>query len=322
MTDVTVIAEWGQAPNFETALRQAHATLSFNGQIAKWQMFSPDRLVSHRAARYWEPMLGGQLSQMDTFTQNGSLTDDEWRALAEHCQRIGIGFLVTPFDLEAVDLLADIGVSGVKIASADITYRPLLEKVGRLGVPVTLSAGASSLSEVDQALQWLACPDVTVMACDLVYPCELKAANLQRVSELANLYPRVGYSDHTMSTITGAVAVSHGATVLEKHCTLNVQGVAPDNRMALTPRKMGEYAKFAAQAFTLMSPVTGDPEHAARVQARRSWHALRDLPAGHTLSEGDVIGLRPCLTTSLSVDQPVDGLVLTESVKAGSPVPA
>lgn len=317
---VEVLAEWGQPATLDEACRQAEAAKIAGCAWSKWQMFDPDRLVSNQAKRYWAPELGGSQSQRATFTDNGTLDRDDWRKLRRFCDLIGIGFLVTPFDLEAVEQLAELEVEAVKIASADVTYQPLVQAVGRLRVPVFISAGASEVSEVYRALRWIGHPHTIVLACDLVYPCPAEHANLLGVQEWA--HRRCGYSDHTVEVVTGAVAVALGATVLEKHTTINPDGVAPDNRMALTPDKLHQYVTLANDAARLVTPVTGDPQRAAREQARRAWHAARDLPAGHVLADGDVIGLRPCTPGMVPVGEVVSGRTLGAAVKRGEAIPA
>lgn len=294
---VDVIAEWGQSNrgDLATAIRQADVAKWAGCTWAKWQMFDAHRIAGPDAKRYWDERLGGSESQLETFHLGGMLAPEGWRALKAHCDTIGLGFLATPFDLEAVDLLEDLGVSAYKIASGDITYKQLLQKVAATGKPVFLSTGAAFMDEIGQAVRWLHPCEITFLACSLTYPCPDGDANLGRIGTLAARYERVGYSDHTLGTSTALAAAAAGATVLEKHATLGGDNV-PDDRMALGPDQLAEYvwlaqtgAKFRGDG--LVAPM--DSELAARTGARRSLHAARTIEAGARFRPGDFVCLRP-----------------------------
>lgn len=298
---VQVIAEFGQSHcgDLHTAIRQANVAVDAGCAYAKWQMFAPERIASRHARRYWDASLGGSDSQLQTFTYNGMLDPIGWRALAEHCAGIGLGFLVTPFDLEAIDLLEDIGVSAYKIASGDVTYKQLLKRVAETGKRVFLSTGASHFGEVERALEWLYPCAVTLLACTLSYPCSVTDANLARISYLRRAVHgcETGYSDHTLRTDTALAAAALGATVLEKHATLQEGGPVPDDKMALGPERLRQYVAYAnighamwgeERLFVVMA------EQPARRGARRSLYAARDIPAGHLYQPGDFTYLRPC----------------------------
>lgn len=301
MTDVRVIAEFGQAcrGDLDTAMRQALVARDAGCWAVKYQCFQADRLVSTDARRYWDASLGGSDSQMETFVANGMLRPDEWAKLADYCRTIGVEFLATPFDLQAVDLLEDIGVNAYKVASGDLTYRQLLEKVAATGKPIILSTGASSAIEVRNALKWLAGCNVTLLACALAYPCPPEAASLWRIPFLASKFPRcaVGYSDHTLSPTTALAAAVLGADILEKHCRLEGAPGVPDDRMALSPPELAEYVHLAqsgAQMRGVRALYPSAQEMPARVGARRAIYATRDIAAGDMYALDDFAFLRPC----------------------------
>lgn len=296
---IEVIAEWGQScgGNLDTAMAQAHATREAGCAWAKFQTFHPDRLVSPNAGRYWDPTLGGFASQRATFLANGMLNDTDWRTLAEYCHSLGVGFMSSPFDLEAVDLLVAAGARAFKIASGEITHRQLLQLVAQTGLPVYLSTGAATLTEISRALDWLRPAEVTLLACTLAYPTLEGDANLGRIETLRRLYPNpVGYSDHTLRCDTSMAAVALGATVLEKHATLSSDGAVPDDKMALDPAGLRTYVKYALLGESLRGNAAvapSDAEQAARAGARRSLHAAVNIPAGKTLQLDDFVCLRP-----------------------------
>lgn len=310
---IDVIAEWGQSHrgSLDTAKRQADAAKAAGCSYSKWQLFAPERIASRHARRYWDAGLGGSESQIETFTQNGMLSPEDWRELAWYCKGIGITFLVTPFDLEAVDLLENIGVEAYKIASGDITYKQLIEKVAATGKPVFMSTGASDEHEVETALDWFHAarwkglvppPEyrypVTLLACSLAYPCPAEEANLGRIRALEYLGHPLGYSDHTVGVRTAIAAVAAGATVLEKHCRLDESdGVCPDDQMALVPMLLRQYVYLAQRAEVWMGGsvelLPTDAELPARAGARRSLYAARDIKRGDVYARGDFAFLRP-----------------------------
>lgn len=297
---IDCLAEWGQSHrgDLEIAKTQAAVAKEVGCSFSKWQIFQTDRLVSASAGRYWDRHLGGYESQRDTFNANGMLTNDEWRELAAFCGGLGVTFLATPFDLEAVDLLEDIGVAAYKLASGDITYRHLIQKVAATGKPVFLSTGAADGHEVERAVDWLDGSDVTLLACTLAYPTADEDANLGRIEALRRDFPghRVGLSDHTLRTDTALAAVVAGAVMLEKHATLDEDGNVPDDKMALNPSRLRQYVAYAQLGARMRGTgelVATEAEMAARHGARRSLHAAMDIEAGDRFQAGDFICLRP-----------------------------
>ena len=315
-----VVCEWGQGHGGDVgvAVEQAYATADMGAHISKYQIFDPARLASKEARRYWATSLGGNVSQLRTFTGNGTLTAGEWERVADACTAAGVEFCATPFDLQAVDLLVRLNVRTFKIASGDITFRQLIEKVAATGKRCLLSTGASTLREIEQAINWFEPqtppPDLkrrdwaphsnlVLLACDLQYPTD--HPDLGKIRWLADYGRRVGYSDHTTSLMTGMLAARAGARVLEKHCTLNPGGKVPDDNMALTVEQMTTYIRHAHEGHHDGDDLVllGEHEHAARIQARRSIYTSRPVRAGDVIQTDAVVFLRPCPVGAL---QPQD----------------
>lgn len=326
---VDMLVEWGQVSDLPTAIRQAEATHEIGASVAKWQCFDPKRLAGPDAKRYWGKELGGEEDQRAMFEKLGCLTEEEWRTVARACHDHGVQFMATPFDLEAVDLLERLGVSAYKIASGDLTYKPLIEKVAATKKKVYLSTGASTPEEIFDATRWLEGSDVVAMACDLVYPCPTLSSSIEpQMTTLRQMQRRyadvpvwpvigLGYSDHTQEVITGAVAVALGATTLEKHVTLDKERGNPDDLMALSITEAQAYLRAATDAAELLEPSHGDPQGPAREGARRSAHATRDLGTGHKLTASDVAWLRPCPRDAIPPSRDIDGLSIVRPIKAG-----
>lgn len=318
---IELICEWGPPRDLQTATRQAEVAASIGATWSKWQMIDPWQLASKDARRYWDARLGGHRSQREQFPPAGTFGDAEWLQLADCCRAVGVGFLATPFYPGAVDVLEAAGSDAYKIASGDITYRALYDRVAKTGKHVYYSTGAASANEIHSARAWLSRVTATALACDLVYPCRLDQSDLaRRLRMIDGVTPRIGYSDHTRETITGAVAVTLGATVLEKHVTLDTNGPSPDDRFALSVDEARLYLEYAREAAELRAPVEGDPQREARIGARRSAYAARSLEAGQVLIDSDVTWLRPAPAGSIPPTRGIAGRVLAHAIKRGEAI--
>ena len=316
---VDLICEWGQPRSVVQALEQARATKEIGAGFAKWQIFDPARLASKKAMRYRDEELGGPKRQLATFRLAPVLGEEEWAEIMVGTRALGVEPMATPFDLEAVELLEGLAVSAYKIASGDITYKALIGAIAKTEKRVYLSTGAANDHEIERALGWLDGCDVVLLACDLVYPCPAADAALaQQIPRLRELGGEVGYSDHTREVVTGAVAVALGAVALEKHMTLDPDGEAPDDRMALTVEGATIYHRLAGEAARLCATVTSDPQKPARLGARRSAHAAHDLDADHILKKGDIAWLRPAPRDGIPPTAKLVGRTLAQPVEAGA----
>lgn len=300
-----VIAEIGSNHNGD--LNEAHwlieAAAEAGCDAAKFQTYSADTLYSRLAPR---------LTEMDSFQgDDGRMTPHElisglemprdWhKELAAHCAELGIQFMSTPFDLAAVEELAPF-VTRHKIASYDLTNRPLLVACARAGKPLLLSTGHAYLGEIENALRWIADVDpalsVTLLHCTSQYPTKPQDVNLRALSTIAHAFQRpVGFSDHTLEINVPVAAVALGACVIEKHFTRDRSQSGPDHGFALEPDPMSTMVRAireveAALGDGIKAPRPAEAEN--RHLARRSIHLLRDVPANHVLSDEDVIMLRP-----------------------------
>jgi sialic acid synthase SpsE len=206
--------------------------------------------------------------------------------------------------------MARSGMRWCKIASGDITNQPLVEAAGKaFRQGVILSTGAADDDEIAEAISWIGTP-WAVLACTLAYPTSPGDAELARIPTvrrlLAELAPgsRVGYSDHTHASATAGYAVAAGASVLEKHFTLDrADGTVPDNAFAVDPDTMTAYVAEADAAARLLGSgalVPIEAERPARVGARRSICAARDLPEGHRINAEDLVMLRPAVDAAFA----------------------
>ena len=301
-----VIAEIGV--NHEGSLAKAKQLIELAHQggahAAKFQSYKANTLASKQSPAYWDTTKEATLSQHELFQKYDNFGAAEYIELAAHAKKVGIDFISTPFDDEAVDYLAPL-VSFYKIASADITNIPLLRRVARTGKPVVLSTGASTLDEVDGALKTLGtagATDIALLHCILNYPCEDINAHVRMIGGLQDRYPNhiIGYSDHTVpdAEMTAmSIAYTMGAVVLEKHFTHDKTLPGNDHYHAMDVNDLSRFMKRINTIANMLGeqrdkqPIS--TEDIARLNARRSIVIAKNLPAGHVVTEADITYKRP-----------------------------
>jgi len=300
-----VIAEIGVNHEGSMDLAKKLIELAKEGgaDAAKFQTYKADKIAAKKSPAYWDTTKETTKSQHELFSKYDAFGPKEYEALAQHCKKVGIDFLSTPFDLEAVDSLDPL-MPVFKVASADLTNVPLLKKIASKNKPVLLSTGASYLSEIQSAVETLTSAgvkDLILLHCILNYPCNYEDANLNMIDSLRTAFPNLilGYSDHTPPDPGMLVLISawlKGAVVLEKHFTHDKNLPGNDHYHAMDVndlRKFVSSVKFAHSLLgaTLKEPLAG--EAPARQFARRSLVTSRSLRKGETIKEQDIICKRP-----------------------------
>ncbi len=298
-----VIAEAGVNHNGcrTTALHLVDAARAAGADAVKFQAFRADELVTDDAATAdYQREATGDTSQRQML-ERLELTRDDFAALAEHCRRQDIEFLATPFSSTQLRMLIDLGIRAIKIASTDLTNYPLLDACAETGLPLILSTGAARSAELEATVAHLGERDsadrLILLHCVSSYPTAWEDANLRRVSALERRFGRpTGFSDHTASTETGALAVAAGACVVEKHFTLDASGAGPDQALSLEPAELREYVariRHAEKALGTGGLDMQAVEASTRAVARRSVVAARPIRPGQTLTPDDLTVKRP-----------------------------
>jgi N,N'-diacetyllegionaminate synthase len=304
MEAVFVIAEAGvnHDGDLARALALCDAAKQTGADAVKFQTFRAEDLVVPGAptAAYQQKQTGEQ----DQFAmlRKLELSPERHERLRDHCAAIGIEFFSTPFSVGAVDLLVKLGVKRIKMPSGELTHRALVEHACATGLPVLLSTGMATLDEVREALGWAhavrgSLAGMSVLHCTSAYPASDAALNLRAIASMRDeLQLPVGYSDHSLGIEASLAAVSLGATIVEKHITLDRSLPGPDHAASLEP------AEFAAmvRGIRRIEAMLGDgvkaprPEEqdAARV-ARRSIVAATDIAAGAEVRSAMLACRRP-----------------------------
>ncbi len=287
-----VVAEIGSYNgDLPLAIDTALAALDAGAWLVKGQMFQADTLTT-KTARTYGKGLNEPATQYEAF--DNALSYDEWHKVAEVCDG---RFFASVFDLEACQ---GYPYEWIKIASADITYRTLIEAASETGKQLIMSTGAASWRDIHRALSWIPRTHPTLLACTLSYPCPPRDANVKRVTTLKDFKLEVGYSDHTRGAAAAHLAFDLGASLVEKHFTIR-PGTGGDNDFAASPdilRQIVGRVGAVSEAVGLVfggSEILGvrASELAASKLARRSPYASEDIAAGEAVDESNTVMLRP-----------------------------
>jgi N,N'-diacetyllegionaminate synthase len=324
MSAVFVIAEAGVNHNgsLPMALQLIDAARAAGADAVKFQTFRAEDVTTPtaRTADYQRVNTGAS-SQFDMIKAL-ELDEEQHRALARHARRVGIEFFSTPFSLQAVDLLVSLGVARLKLPSGEITNKPLLQKAAATRLPLLLSSGMATLEEVRTAVDWikqrwdevgapdaaegaLAGPPLVLMHCTSAYPAPAEALNLRAITTMAAAFGLpLGYSDHSEGAEAAVAAVALGASVIEKHLTLDRALPGPDHTASADPQQFTDLVRSVRRVEAMLGDGIKRPhavEADTRDVARRSIVTTRDLVAGHVLEEADLALRRP--STGIAPDQ-------------------
>ena len=298
-----IIAEAGVNYNgdINLAKKMVDVAAEAGADIVKFQTGKPENSISVNAkkADYQEATTGTDESQLE-MCKKLMLPDKDYPELVDYCNKKGIEFLSTPFDRESVDFLANLGVRKWKIPSGEITHLPLLVHIAKRGEPVILSTGMSTIEEIRDALSVLtenSANDITVLQCNTEYPTPFEDANITAMNTLKKEFGcNIGYSDHTLGITAPIAAVALGATVIEKHFTLDRHMPGPDQSASLEPDELKTMVKMIRE--TELSLGDGekkpsDSELKNKDIARKSIVAKKSIKAGEIFSEENITCKRP-----------------------------
>ena len=245
MSKIFIIAEAGVNHNGDIKMAQKliDVAKSAGADAVKFQTFKAGSLVSKVAqkADYQKQTTGADESQLE-MVKKLELSFCDFRELKKYCDEKEISFLSTPFDFESIDFLESLEMLIYKVPSGEITNLPYLMKIASKGKPVIMSTGMSDMDEVESALEVLrdnGAGSVTLLHCNTQYPTPFEDANIKAMLTLKERFGvAVGYSDHTLGIEAPIAAVALGATVIEKHFTLDKNIEGPDHKASLDPQEL------------------------------------------------------------------------------------
>lgn len=324
-----IIAEAGVNHNgsLEIATQLIDIAVEAGADAVKFQTFTASKVISLNApkAHYQIAMTGTTESQLE-MVKKLELDMAAHRVLFEHCAKRKIDFLSTPFDLDSVNLLESLNVTRFKISSGEITNAPLLLAVARIKKPIILSTGMSTLADIEKALSVLAfgysCEvdlrpstdgfetayysetgqenlkkNVILLHCTTEYPAPFDEVNLRVMDTLYGAFGlQVGISDHTTGIAVPIAAVARGATIVEKHFTLDRNMPGPDHRASLEPfelKCMVESIRQVEKALGSTRKIPTKSEMKNKDIARKSLVAARPIRQGENFSAENITSKRP-----------------------------
>lgn len=304
MDKVIIIAEAGVNHNGSVAIamKLIDVAKDAGADIVKFQTGMPQNVISKYAkkAKYQIVNTHNESESQLEMAQGFSLKYEDFLTLKQYAEHIGIQFLSTPFDIESVDYLHDIGISIWKIPSGEITNYPYLVHIARFGEPVIMSTGMCTLEEVNGAVSVLrenGCGEITLLHCTTDYPTIYEDVNLNAMLQLKREFGcKVGYSDHTLGIEVPIAATALGATVIEKHFTLSRNMSGPDHRASLEPDELKSMVECVRNTQKIMGDgikIPKDSEMLNIAVARKSIVAKKQIRKGDIFTAENLTTKRP-----------------------------
>lgn len=303
MKHVIIIAEAGVNHNgsFELAKKMVDAAKEVGVDYVKFQTFNPQKLVSQYAekAEYQKKTTGSNETQLQML-QKLTLAEDNFLSLRDYCREVGVGFISTPFDLDSIAFLETFDMDFWKVPSGEITNLPYLEAIARTKRKVVMSTGMCDMNEIQDAMEALetnGTSEITLLHCNTQYPTPYEHVNLSAMNTIRDtLHKEVGYSDHTQGIEVPIAAVAMGATVIEKHFTLDKNMDGPDHKASLNPIELKQMVMAIRNIEQAIGNGLKEPspsEMANKAVARKSIVASRDIKQGEVFSEENLTTKRP-----------------------------
>lgn len=302
MNDVLIIAEAGVNHNGEIEIAKAlvDEAIKAGADVVKFQTFNPQKMVSKNAsmADYQKKNLGTEETQ-EKMLNKLSLSSEEFVELSKYCSKVGIRFLSTPFDVESIHFLNELQDIW-KIPSGEITNYPYLVEIAKTKKDIILSTGMSTMKEVDDAISLLknnGAGEITLLHCTTNYPTPMRDVNLNAMITLReHCRCAVGYSDHTQSIEVPIAAVAMGATVIEKHFTLDHRMKGPDHIASLEPDELAEMVSAIRNIELALGDGVKRPSQSELVNidvVRKSVVASTHIKLGDIFTEDNLTTKRP-----------------------------
>lgn len=329
MNKVFIIAEAGinHNGNIEIAKKLIDAAVIAGADAVKFQTFKAEKLVTQFAvkAKYQQKNTSSSESQFEMLKKL-QLSTANYRELFLYCKQKNIIFMSTPFDEESADFLEKIGMKIFKIPSGEITNIYLLQHIAKKKKSIILSTGMADLGEIEKAVNWIytinSMADLTLLHCTSSYPAATEDVNLSAIKTMRKVFGLpVGYSDHTIGIEIPIAAVAIGATVIEKHFTLDKNMEGPDHKTSLEPPEL----KTMVKAIRNVEKAIGDgikkitlSEKNTKEVSRKSLTAKRNIKSGEVIKINDIDIKRPGTGISPEFKEIIAGMQVKKNIKVDS----
>lgn len=324
-----IIAEMSGNHNqsLERALKIVEAAAKTGAHALKIQTYTPDTMTLDLDEREFHINDPGSLwAGTSLYKLYGeAYTPWEWhQPIFDRARELGIIPFSTPFDDTAVDFLENLDVPCYKIASFENTDLPLIRRVAATGKPLIISTGMATVAELDEsvcAAREAGCNDLILLKCTSTYPATAENTNILTIPHLRELFGcEVGLSDHTMGVGVSVASVALGATVIEKHFTLNRADGGVDSTFSMEPAEMTQLVVETERAWQALGHVSYGSTEAEKksLQFRRSLYVVQDMKAGEALNKDNVRAIRPGLGLPTKYFEQVLGKTVKQDVRRGT----
>lgn len=303
MNQVFIIAEAGVNHNGNIELAKKLVDIAVDAKVnaIKFQTFRAEQLICRDSPKAeYQLKTTDQTETQYEMLKKLELTDFMHKELIAYCKSKQILFLSSPFDLESIEMLASYGIQMFKIPSGEITNYPYLKKIASYNKPIILSTGMSSLVEIEAAINILkeqGAEKIILMHCNTEYPTSMKDVNLNAMKTMRDSFGLpVGYSDHTEGIEIPIAAVAAGATVIEKHITLDKSLEGPDHKASLTPEDLKKMVVSIRNVELALGRFEKEPTQSELKNisiVRKSIVAKKDILKGEILSDENITTKRP-----------------------------
>ena len=289
MQKIIIIAEIGINHNGSVSLakKMIKAAKKCGADVVKFQNAYMEDLFQIKSKAY-------------KISKKFELNYNDFKIIKKYCDKLNIEFMSTPYDLRSVDLLESLGVKRYKVASADVVDMPLHKKLISTKKPVILSVGMADIKEIKKTVNYYKknkMKKLTLLHCVSSYPCSSKSLNLKSIKKMKQIFKiPIGYSDHSVGNSAAIMSVAFGATVIEKHFTINKKIPGADHKISDSPKEFSKLVKLIRDAeLKLGSEIKKcQPEEKKFIKfARKSITLRRNMKRGVKIKESDIIMKRP-----------------------------
>lgn len=324
-----VIAELSANHNgqLSLALRLIEEAKKAGADAVKIQTFRPDTITLNCDSEDFK--IHGGLWDGRTLYElyDEAHTPWEWhKPIFDHARKVGITLFSSPFDHTAIDLLEDLNAPAYKIASFEAVDLPLIRYAASTGKPMIISTGMADAQEIQEAIDAAresGCKELAILHCVSGYPAPAEDYNLRIIPDMIERFGLVtGLSDHTLDNTTAITSVAMGASIIEKHFTLDRSGGGPDDSFSLEPAELAALCRGAKTAWRALGEVDYGQKASEKgnVKYRRSLYFTKTLACGAKIETGDIRSVRPGFGLPPKFMGEMMGRTLTRAVAAGTPV--
>jgi len=324
-----VIAEMSANHNgdINNAYKIIDMAKSSGADCVKLQTYTPDTLTIDSKLPDFQLTEGLWAGQSLYELYKGAFMPWEWHhSLFDYAQKIGITIFSSPFDNTAVDLLEDLNTPAYKIASFEAVDLPLIKYVAQTGKPMIISTGMADSKEIQEAIEAAregGCKELAILHCVSGYPAPAGDYNLRTLPDMKKKFGLVtGLSDHTIDNTTAITSVALGASIIEKHVTLDRNGGSPDDSFSLEEKELKELCIGVKRAWGALGKVNYERKSSEQdnVKFRRSLYFVKDIKVGEIITKSHVKSIRPGYGLQPKFIKDIVGKVSIKEIKAGTPV--